>query len=85
MAEFDGRKYEFVFATDEINDGVCLEAWQEEEPKELVLFAFRSWVDNTFTFTAHQENLPFALVEEFMQATRRNLLPPPEDDAEDGN
>ena len=83
MATFNGQDYEFVFATSEgVYDGVCLEVWTEKEPKKLVLFAFRSWTDDRFTFTAYQENLPFALVEEFVQVTRKNLLPPP-DEAED--
>ena len=73
--EHEGREYELIRGSDVSNDGVFLEAWSQEEPRSLLLFAFRSDADGGFTFTAYQENLPFSLVEQFIQVARADLPP----------
>ena len=70
--EHEGRKYEFVFGSDVINDGMYVEVWDEER-KEMILFAFRSDANDDFTFTAYKEKLPFALVEQFILEAREWL------------
>lgn len=76
VIEQEGRKFEFIRGSDVINDGMYLEVWNDEEPKELMLFAFWSDADGSFTFTALQNNLPFALVERFIEVARQDLTEP---------
>ena len=69
--EYDEGKYEFVLAGDEPNEGMTLEVWEGEA---LILLAFRSDSGDSFTFTAFKENLPFQLVEAFVQSARKSLI-----------
>ena len=73
IVEVAGRNYELVCGSDIDRDGMFLEAWQDV--KTLVLEAFFSDADGSFTFTAHQEGLPFGLVELFVAEARRRLPP----------
>ena len=73
MRGYDEGKYEFVLAGagDEPNEGMALEVWEDEA---LILLAFRSDSGDSFTFTAFKANLPFALVESFLQRARKSLV-----------
>jgi hypothetical protein len=75
--EHEGRNFEVVMASDVINDGMGLELTDlgssESGP---ALEAF--WHDDgkTFDFIAHHAGiLPFAVVERFVAAARKNLPP----------
>ncbi len=76
------KQYEMTFGSDVINDGMYLEL--RENYSDVLLFAFWSDADSEFTFSAYQSDLPFDLVELFIQEARRRLppvLPPQEVDA----
>lgn len=76
LIEYGNRRYEILFGSDVINDGVYLELNDiTEEPSENLLFAFWSDVDGSFTFSAYRENLPFELVETFLKEARKRLPP----------
>lgn len=74
MMEVEGRRYEFIRGSDVRNDGMYLEVCDEER-EEVILFAFFSDADGSFTCTAYKENLPFAVVEQFVKAARAGLPP----------
>ena len=75
----NNHKYEILFGSDVINDGVYLEMNEiaEEIPSHTatVLFAFFSETDGRFTFHCFRQELPFSLVETFVQEARRRLFP----------
>jgi len=78
LLEYDNHKYELLFGSDTISDGVYLEMNDINDGipsnTETVLFAFRSSADNRFTFQCFRQELPLALVEIFIQEARKNLL-----------
>jgi hypothetical protein len=67
------RKYEIILGSDIVADGMYLEAREVEEPTEVLLFAFWSDVDGSFTFSSYKQDLPFVLVEVFVQMARERL------------
>ena len=84
IREHDGKRYQFIRGSDVLNDGMYLEVCDEEEPGDVILFAFWSDANDDFTFTAYREKLPFSLVELFVQEARASL-PPCNGDLKDGD
>jgi len=72
---YGGRTYYFQFGSDTVNDGVFLEANDVTngvgETEETVLCAFWCDGDDSFTFHCFRQELPFALVEDFVREARR--------------
>lgn len=74
IIEIEGRSYNFIRGSDVTKDGMYLEVCDEERA-EVILFAFFSDADGSFICTAYKENLPFALVEQFVKSARAGLPP----------
>ena len=71
-----GKEYEIIFGSDVEKDGFFSEcSTAEGENDELLMYAFWSDATNAFTFSAFNEDLPFALVEMFVIEARRRLPP----------
>jgi hypothetical protein len=70
--EYGGRTYEIVFGSDVVRDGVFLELtdWTGAEPK-IILEAFWSDAIGTFTVYACCTDLPFVVLDHFVQEARR--------------
>ncbi len=79
LLEYDNHKYEILFGSDVINDGVYLEMNDITDgvigDAKFVLFAFFSDADSRCTFHSFKEELPFPLVETFVQEVRKRLFP----------
>ena len=74
--DYDGRQYEMQWGSDLKRDGSFQELWDiSQQPAELVLFAFWCDADSRFTFHAYREELPFDLVETFVQTARERVPP----------
>jgi hypothetical protein len=73
----NNKNYDIVLGSDVIDDGMYLEASElggmSQQDRKVVLFAFWSDVDGNFTFSSYEEDLPFALVEAFVQMARERL------------
>lgn len=65
----DGREYEFIRAGDGQHDGMGLECHRLEEDGESTMVLEAFWHDPTgrFTFWSCSQELPFALVREFVR------------------
>ena len=75
VMKFGESEYEFVVASDVIRDGLGMEAWRTEgdDRVQVVLEAFRSDITGEITFSAYEEDLPFALIDRFVAAARERL------------
>ncbi len=67
------KQYESVVGSDLEKDGMFLELSDAEN--NLVLYAFWSDANDGFTFSAYEQELPFSLVEWFVQEARKRLPP----------
>jgi len=69
------RNYEILFGSDIINNGVYLELndLQRKDPNQ-VLFAFRSDIDNRITIHIYQDEMPFEVMERFLEAIKTHLI-----------
>ena len=73
--EHAGQHYRLIFGSDvrDGSDGVFLEL--RHPNNGIMLGAYWSDLDGSFTFFAAQAQLPFEVVEKFMQEARRRLPP----------
>lgn len=69
------RRYETLIASDVINAGVWLELWDvTDEDHQLLASVFHSDMDDSLTFHAYQEQIPFYLVERLVLTAKERLL-----------
>ena len=83
LLEFGGQKYEVVLGSDVVNDGMYVEL-REYIPSQsqfidtsswkVILFAFKSEVDEDVSFSCYKEDVPFQLVEIFVSEVKKRLL-----------
>jgi hypothetical protein len=71
VIEHNNEQYKMLLGSDILNEGTWLE--MKDTNGEMVLFAFWSEVDREFTFHAYREELPFEVVERFIQTARQRL------------
>lgn len=67
-------RYEILFGSDVVKDGVYLEA-RAKTTGEVVLLAFYSDADGSMSFEQHREALPAGFVEWFRSESQRRLPP----------
>ena len=70
-----GKNYELIRASDVQRDGMALECWEVGATSGPLLEAFWRDSDRDFRFTAFEQNLPFGLVEVFVESAL-DALPP---------
>lgn len=73
--EIEGKRYEFVIASDLNRDGIGLECTLAGAPTELLLEAFCHDPSGRLTFESFQGQLPLELVEVFVRMARQRLPP----------
>lgn len=71
VIEHNNEQYKVLLGRDLINEGTWIE--MKDTDGEMVLFAFWSKGDREFTFHAYREELPFEVVERFIQTARQHL------------
>ena len=73
--ELDGHRYQTVLGSDVINDGMYLELRELAggDDEEVLLCAYWSDTDGRFAFHCYRQELPFVLVETFIQEARQRL------------
>jgi len=73
LLEHDQRKYEIL--TESSMYGMAVELWDRTgEPIEEVLIAFQFDTDGRIEFSCYRENIPFRLVDIFVQEVRWRLI-----------
>lgn len=69
------KRYSLLRVSDVIRDGMWLEMYESGATRELVMTAFYSDIDGRLVLHIEQQEVPFDIVEAFMQKAR-HLLPP---------
>ncbi len=72
--ELDGR-YQLLRASDVVRDGMWLEMYEGGVARELVMTAFYSDIDGSLKLHVEQLEVPFEIVEAFIQKARQLLTP----------
>ncbi|WP_337176777.1 hypothetical protein [Paludisphaera sp.] len=69
------ERYETVMGSDVHRDGMFLELWERNPPRELALWASYSDADGSFEFERYRDDVPLEVETWFHQEARRRLPP----------